>query len=530
MMGAVIADVPRVKLLELVGRFGPGLSRDARQCKALLADVCNNQYRAECAVLVAAAEEGVAGELLGSSSGLPTEVLLGRLSDRLHANRGVADELARWSVESWAVALGVAGGGSTLAKFKMDGLLPLIDLAGADGTITDAELDHLIAEAKTRGVSEADARAYLSAHAATRGWQVGRSQRRRQRSAAPSSPQQVSLQPVQPAPTPQPKADHTFHYVLAGVAALVAIAVILAILRLSPQPQPQASAPPPKTVPAPTPAPTPTPSTSPDQADREQRAYNAARGNAAALRDYVNSCSVCAYAAAARSEIAKLDNADQEQRTYNAARGNTAALRAYLNSCSTCVYASDARNEITRLEAADQEERAYNGARGNKYALRAYINTCSVCAYAPSARNEIGTLEASEPKRVSSSTVICGRQVGYVIDAAGATDPYRSFLGLWTGAAWSSRICGGLIVESVDSTGAARVTYIYGPLPGAQFGWKQQSPAALIRYGQLTFTDEEGGNFTFRLDQPDTLRGHFVSVRGVTLNAVLSRDMSSVPR
>ena len=75
----MIADVPRVKLSELVGRFGIGLSRDARRSKALLADVCGDGFRGECAVLVAAVEEGVAGDLLSSSSGLPTEVLLGLL-------------------------------------------------------------------------------------------------------------------------------------------------------------------------------------------------------------------------------------------------------------------------------------------------------------------------------------------------------------------------------------------------------------------------------------------------------------------
>ena len=523
----MIADVPRVKLSELVGRYGAGLSRDARQCKALLADVCGNQYRAECAVLVAAVDEGVAGDLLGSSSGLPTEVLLGRLSERLHTNRGVADELARWSVETWAIALGVTAGGNTLAKFKMDGLAPLIDLAGADGTITDAEFDHLVAEAKTRGVSEAEARAYLSAYAVARGWQMGRAQRRRQRAAAPPPPQQAPPQspPVQPAPAPQPRPDRTFRYALMSVAALVAIAVVVAIVRVQPQPPPRAPAAP---SPVPTPTPSPAPSPSSDQADREQQAYNAARGNAAALRTYINSCSICTYATAARGEIARLETADQEERAYNAARGNLAALRAYLSSCSVCADAPAARSEISKLETADEEERTYNAARGNKYALQAYLNTCSVCADAPAARSEIAALEA-EPKRVSSSTMICGRPVSYIVDGTGATEPYRSFLGVWSGAAWNSRICGGLIVQSIDADGTAHVTYIYGPLPGAQFAWKSQSPAAFIRYGQLGFTDEEGGTFTFRLDQPNVLRGHFVSIRGVTLDAVLSRDMSSVP-
>jgi TPR repeat protein len=175
---AVIADVPAVKLSELVGRFGIGLSRDARQCKALLADVCGNRFRGECAVLVAAVEEGVADELLSSSSGLPIEVLLDRLSDRLQANRGVSVDLARWSVECWAVALGVVAGGNTLATFKMDGLKALIDLAGADGTISDAALNRLLLEAKARGVSEADARAYLSNYAAGHGWRFGNPQPR----------------------------------------------------------------------------------------------------------------------------------------------------------------------------------------------------------------------------------------------------------------------------------------------------------------------------------------------------------------
>jgi pilus assembly protein CpaE len=169
----VIGDVPRVKLSELVGRFGVGLSRDARQCKALLADVlCGDGFRAQRAVLVGAVQEGIAGELLSNSSGLPTEMLLDRLSHRLQANRGISSDLARWSVECWAVALGVVAGGNILATFKMDDLIPRIGLAGADGVISAIQLDQLVLEARTRGVSEADARAYLSNYAAAHGWQL----------------------------------------------------------------------------------------------------------------------------------------------------------------------------------------------------------------------------------------------------------------------------------------------------------------------------------------------------------------------
>jgi hypothetical protein len=464
-----------MKLSELVGRFGPGLSRDARQCKALLADVCGNQYRGECAVLVTAVEEGVAADLLSRSSGLPAEVLLGRLSDRLQAERGISPDLARWGVECWAVALGVAAGGSTLTKYKMQGLVPLIDFAGADGRISEAELNHLIAEAQARGVGEADARVYLSAYAAARGWQLGEPPR------APGRAGAKSPQPT-PQPQPQPAPARGFRWVVAGLVGLVAIAVIVVAIR----PNQQFSAP---TAPVPSPAPAP---------DTTQQQ---------------------------RQEIA-----DREQRTYIAARGNPAALRTYVNSCTVCAYIADARREINELETAEQEERTYNAARGNKYLLQAYSDTCTVCTYKRAALAEIAALENAHPSRISSSTVICGRPISYVIDATGATQPYRSFLGVWTGAAWNSRICGGLIVQSVDNDGSARIIYVYGPLPGAQFPWKQQSPSALIRYGQLTFQDEENGNFTFRLSEQNVLHGHFVSVRGVPLDAVLTRDVLSVPQ
>jgi hypothetical protein len=48
---------------------------------------------------------------------------------------------------------------------------------------------------------------------------------------------------------------------------------------------------------------------------------------------------------------------DREQRTYNAAHGNLAALKAYVNSCTVCAYIADAQREISQLENAQQEER-----------------------------------------------------------------------------------------------------------------------------------------------------------------------------
>ena len=180
----------------------------------------------------------------------------------------------------------------------MDGLMPLIDLAGADGAISAAQLDQLILEAKTRGVSEADARAYLTKYAASRGWQLGAQvgSRRARRRAGPAPtpsqpPQPASPQPAQPPlpPSPQPAPDRAFRWVAAGVVALAAIAVIMVVTRKE---QPQVTPATPQPIAPSTPTPTPVPTPDPqkqwaDLVDREQRTYNAARGNLSTLQAYV---------------------------------------------------------------------------------------------------------------------------------------------------------------------------------------------------------------------------------------------------
>jgi hypothetical protein len=102
-----VSQVARQKLIELVSRFGSGVCDDPRRCEALLRDVCGQEKR-EFFVLVSAARERVGAELLNSTAGIPAEALLARLTKRLHENLGLAEDLARWGVETWALALGVS--------------------------------------------------------------------------------------------------------------------------------------------------------------------------------------------------------------------------------------------------------------------------------------------------------------------------------------------------------------------------------------------------------------------------------------
>jgi hypothetical protein len=98
----------RQRLCEIVAKRGPSICDDARRCEALLRDLCG-EHRREINVLVAALKERIPIDLLSASDGIPKELLLSRFTVRLHENQGVTEELARWAVESWALALSRIG-------------------------------------------------------------------------------------------------------------------------------------------------------------------------------------------------------------------------------------------------------------------------------------------------------------------------------------------------------------------------------------------------------------------------------------
>lgn len=98
-------ELPRQKLCELIKRYDASLCHHPSRLEGLLRDFCG-QYRREIAVLINAAKEGVATDLL-SSQNIPTNILLTRLTKRLQNNFGLEEEAARWAVESWGLALGI---------------------------------------------------------------------------------------------------------------------------------------------------------------------------------------------------------------------------------------------------------------------------------------------------------------------------------------------------------------------------------------------------------------------------------------
>jgi parallel beta-helix repeat protein len=99
-------ELPRQKLCELIATYGQSLCDDPQRCENLLRDFCGAHKR-EIHVLVSALKERVPANLLALQNTMPPEVLLTCLSKRLQENLGLAEGVARWAIESWALALGL---------------------------------------------------------------------------------------------------------------------------------------------------------------------------------------------------------------------------------------------------------------------------------------------------------------------------------------------------------------------------------------------------------------------------------------
>ena len=102
-------DLPRQKLKEILTRYGHGLAEDPRRCEAFLKDFCP-QHKREVFLLACVARQSIPAELLKSSGSLSRNMLVGHHAKRLHEDCGLTLASARWAVESWALALGIAEG------------------------------------------------------------------------------------------------------------------------------------------------------------------------------------------------------------------------------------------------------------------------------------------------------------------------------------------------------------------------------------------------------------------------------------
>jgi hypothetical protein len=100
-------DFPREKLCELINAHGTMLCEDAECCEFFLRNACGAEYKRAVFVLISAIREDVPKELLNPPQGLPLEAVFDYLVQRLYENLWLDKTAAEWTVQTWAIALGV---------------------------------------------------------------------------------------------------------------------------------------------------------------------------------------------------------------------------------------------------------------------------------------------------------------------------------------------------------------------------------------------------------------------------------------
>ncbi len=96
----------RDTLKEILTTEGRSLIQEPGRLEGLLKDYLRGGGRREILLILGALREGVPAELLSSSvTALPRALLFERLQGRLEENLAITADAARWTVETWALAL-----------------------------------------------------------------------------------------------------------------------------------------------------------------------------------------------------------------------------------------------------------------------------------------------------------------------------------------------------------------------------------------------------------------------------------------
>lgn len=103
----------RQQLIDILSREGRALARDAQRCESLLQQNCS-QCRREINLIIGAIREQIPAELEAARDTVPPTLLYDQLASRLETNLGVTPDAARWSVETWAIALEVSASPPTV--------------------------------------------------------------------------------------------------------------------------------------------------------------------------------------------------------------------------------------------------------------------------------------------------------------------------------------------------------------------------------------------------------------------------------
>jgi len=102
----ILKDKARKQLVEIVKKYGIKILDESRKVEGLLRDLCGD-CKKEIFSIVNALKEGAGNDLMNSSKSNTVKITIGRLSSKMQSDLGMSEEVAVWSIESIAIALGI---------------------------------------------------------------------------------------------------------------------------------------------------------------------------------------------------------------------------------------------------------------------------------------------------------------------------------------------------------------------------------------------------------------------------------------
>src|SRR5476651_1773945 len=100
-----MSTTPRDVLIEIVAKYGEPLLASPQRTEGLLKDYCG-EFRREIFVLVSCLRVGVVDQVR-RQGGPSIKLVCARLALKLEQNLAISSDIAKWAVESWAIALGL---------------------------------------------------------------------------------------------------------------------------------------------------------------------------------------------------------------------------------------------------------------------------------------------------------------------------------------------------------------------------------------------------------------------------------------
>src|SRR5882757_9856074 len=111
-----MTSTPRDVLIEIVAKYGEPLLASPLRSEGLLKDYCG-EFRREIFVLVSCLRVGVVDQLR-RQGGPSVKLVCARLALKLEQNLAISSDVAKWAMESWAIALGLLNPDAATTQFN----------------------------------------------------------------------------------------------------------------------------------------------------------------------------------------------------------------------------------------------------------------------------------------------------------------------------------------------------------------------------------------------------------------------------